>query len=72
MSPSMSSEVIGSYRYVTPVLKGRWHASRDEALAEALAAGQAYVRSGEVQLFAFTHIEERVSQAAPLRRQSGA
>jgi len=63
---------MGAYRYVTPALKGRWHRSRNEALAEALAAGQAYFRSGEVQPFEFTRIEERLSEAPPLSRHSGA
>jgi hypothetical protein len=50
---------MGCFRYVTPVLKGRWWPSREEALAEALAAGQAFVASGEVRLFEFASLEER-------------
>lgn len=52
-----------SFRYVTPVLKGRWWTSRDQALAEALGAGQAYVSANEVRLFAFTQVEEREGTA---------
>lgn len=47
------------YRYVTPVLRGRWRPSREEALADALASGQAYLQSGQVRLFAFVRLEER-------------
>ena len=63
---------MNCYRYVTPVLKGRWWTSREDALAEALAAGQAYVRGGEVQLFEFVHVEERLAEETRRRRQSGA
>lgn len=55
---------MACYRYVTPVLKGRWWPSRDEALAEALVAGQAYQSGGEVLLFGFAQIEERLDQPA--------
>ena len=52
-----------SYRYVTPVLMGRWWPSREQALADALATGQAYVNAQEVRLFEFTRIEERQEPA---------
>jgi hypothetical protein len=52
-----------SYRYVTPVLMGRWWPTREQALGDALAAGQAYVNAQEVRLFEFTRIEERQESA---------
>jgi hypothetical protein len=59
---------MSNYRYVTPVLKGRWWKTRDEALADALTAGQAFMSGGEVRLFAFATIEERAADRPP--RQS--
>lgn len=56
---------IPSYRYVTPVLKGRWCASREEALEEALDAGQAHVMGGEMYLFEFAQIEEQPGLMVP-------
>ena len=50
---------MNSVRYMTPALKCRWWPSREEALADALAAGQAYVRAHEMRLFEFTRVEER-------------
>lgn len=50
---------MGSFRYVTPVLKGRWRPSRELALADALTAGQAYLSAHEVRLFEFTQLEEQ-------------
>jgi hypothetical protein len=63
---------MGFYRYVTPVLKGRWRNTREEALAEALAAGQAYLSLGEVRLFEFARLEERQDKPHDLWRQSAA
>ena len=50
---------MGRFRYVTPALKGRWWPTREEALADALASGQAYHKGGETLLFEFTTLEER-------------
>jgi hypothetical protein len=62
---------MGFFRYVTPVLKGPWRRSREEALADALAAGQAYLRYGDVCPFEFTEVEERSPSASSnLRDQS--
>ena len=63
---------MACYRYVTPVLKGRWWPSREEALAEALVAGQAYQSGGEVRLFEFAQLEERAAEPQRARRQSAA
>jgi hypothetical protein len=54
-----------AFRYLTPVLKGRWWPSREQALADALAAGQAYVRAHEVRLFEFTKVEEQRPPSLP-------
>ena len=63
---------MDSFRYVTPALKGRWWPSREEALADALAAGQAYVRGHEMRLFEFTQVEERPVPAPAGLRTAGA
>jgi len=50
-----------AFRWLTGVLHGRWWASREEALSDALGAGQA-VRRGEddkVSLREFATLEER-------------
>ena len=46
-----------SYRYVTPALKGHWRITREEALSDALMAGQAFVRHDEIVLFEFARLE---------------
>lgn len=46
-----------AYRYATPALKGCWRQSREEAVSDALLAGQAFVRSDEIVLFEFTRLE---------------
>ena len=45
------------FRYVTPVLKGRWFQSEVEALEAALLAGQAFMSGGEILLFDFVRLE---------------
>ena len=49
---------MACFRYVTPVVKGRWRRSEAEALADALEAGQAYMTGGRTTLFEFTNIEQ--------------
>jgi hypothetical protein len=49
---------MSCFRYVTPALRGRWRPTREEALSDALLAGQAYMQEGQVVLFKFTWIEE--------------
>lgn len=51
-----------AHRWFTSVLHGRWCSSVDEALFDALRAGQAVLTSeqnDEISLKAFTGIEER-------------
>ena len=54
------------YRYVTPALHGRWRNTRQEALVDAMRAGQAHAssgRPGEIEMLGGVRIEERVSEA---------
>jgi hypothetical protein len=48
---------MACFRYVTPVVKGRWRRSEEEALSDALEAGQAYTSGGRTVLFEFATIE---------------
>ena len=48
---------MSCFRYVTPVVKGRWRRSEEEALSDALEAGQAYMSGGRTILFEFARIE---------------
>ena len=48
---------MSCFRYVTPVVKGRWRGSEEEALSDALEAGQAYMSGGRTILFEFARIE---------------
>ena len=48
-----------SFRYVTPVVKGRWRRSEAEALSDALEAGQACMSGGRTVLFEFAKIERQ-------------
>ena len=49
---------MSCFRYVTPVVKGRWRGSEEEALSDALEAGQAYMSGGRTILFEFARIEQ--------------
>ena len=48
---------MSCFRYVTPVVKRRWRGSEEEALSDALEAGQAYMSGGRTILFEFARIE---------------
>ena len=53
---------MNCYRYVTPALHGRWRTTRQEALVDAMRAGQARAnpaRSGGIDMLASVEIEER-------------
>ena len=45
------------FRYATAALRGRWQTTRDEALFDALRAGQAFQRGELILLYAFARIE---------------
>ena len=47
------------FRYVTPVLKGRWRPTEEEALEAALLAGQAFMSAGKIRLFDFVRLESQ-------------
>ena len=49
---------MSCFRYVTPVVKRRWRGSEEEALSDALEAGQAYMSGGRTILFEFARIEQ--------------
>jgi hypothetical protein len=58
------------FRYRSPVVLGRWFATREEALADALRAGQAYRDVDDetrVKLRDDTFIEES-DEPLPVRR----
>jgi hypothetical protein len=46
------------YRWATVVLTGPWRPSREEAMQDALASGQARLVGGNVVLRSFAKIEE--------------
>ena len=48
---------MSCFRYVTPVVKGRWRGSEEGALSDALEAGQAYMSGRRTILFEFARIE---------------
>lgn len=50
---------MGCYRYVTPAVHGQWHFTREAALADAVRARQAQLKSGEVVLRSYVRIEEQ-------------
>ena len=45
------------FRYATLALLGRWRTKREDAVRDALRAGQAYRRGGKIRLHEFTTIE---------------
>ncbi len=47
------------FRYVTPVVHGRWYSCKDKALQSALNAGQAYRWAGEIHLRDYVRLEEQ-------------
>ena len=58
--------MITQYRFVAPAIHGDWRESREQAVQDALKAGQAYLESGadgksirRVFLREWTVIEER-------------
>ena len=53
------------YRFVTPVIRGKWRSSEGEALADALVAGQAYLHRGRVIPLGFVEIEELPKDRCP-------
>ena len=61
---------MARFRYRSPVVLGRWFATREEALADALRAGQAYRDPDDetqVILRQDTYIEEK-DQPIPVKR----
>ena len=57
---------MNCYRYVTPALHGRWRTTRQEALVDAMRAGQARANSaqpGGIEMLASVEIEERSCEA---------
>lgn len=56
---------MGCYRYVTPALKGPWCSTIEDALKAALEAGQAWNEGGEIILFPFASLEERLGCRFP-------
>lgn len=46
------------YRWTTAVMIGLWRPTRNEALRDALAAGQAELIGGDILLHGFARIEE--------------
>ena len=47
----------GRFRYATPAVHGKWMRSELEARSDALRAGVAYLKNGDITLFEFTVIE---------------
>jgi len=53
---------MNCYRYVTPALHGRWRNTRQEALVDAMRAGQARANAAQpdgIVMLASVEIEER-------------
>ena len=53
---------MNCYRYVTPALHGRWRTTRQEALVDAMRAGQARANPAQpdgIVMLASVEIEER-------------
>lgn len=53
----IANEDRGYFRYATPAVHGKWLRSELEARSDALRAGVAYLRNGDISLFEFTVIE---------------
>ena len=54
------------YRYVTPALHGRWRTTRQEALVDAMRAGQARANAAlpdGIVMLASVEIEQRSCEA---------
>ena len=59
-SKSWRGEYMACYRYITPALHGRWRTTLQEALAEAVRAGQARgdpMRPDEIEFLGGARIE---------------
>ena len=57
---------MACYRYVTPALHGRWRNTHQEALVDAMRAGQARASPGDpggIVMLCGVRIEERPSEA---------
>ena len=66
---------MACYRYVTPVLHGRWRNTRQEALVDAMRAGQARAhpgRPGDIVMLCDVRIEERPAEAGEASGTPGA
>ena len=50
---------MGKYRFATSAIYGPWRRSRKHALLDALDAGHAHKKGGQVRLLRFTRIEEQ-------------
>ena len=59
---------MARFRYVTPAVHGRWCSSRDEALLDALRAGQARGQTQDpstIELLEYARLQEDKGRGLP-------